>query len=118
MRSANYFLSRNVVREISFHYLQVFPPARYYNLMMMMMMTTTTMMMMMMMIIIIIIIVVVVIFIIFLIISILRRSICHHHLLQKCNVTASFKGEWLQKTGVEVAAQHGDTLRLLSWRRK
>ena len=57
------------------------------------------MMMMMMMII-----VVVIVVIIFLIISILRRSTCHHHLLQKSNITASFKGEWLQKTGVEVAA--------------
>ena len=110
LRSANYFLSRNVVREISFHYLQVFPPARYYNLMMMMMMMmmmtmmmTTIMMMMTMMMIII------VIYIIFLIVSLLRRSICHHHLLQKCNITASFKGEWLQKTGVEVTAQPGDT---------
>ena len=63
-----------------------------YNLMMMM-----------------IIVVVVVLIIIFLIISILKRSICHHHLLQKCNITASFKGEWLQKTGVEVAAQPRDT---------
>ena len=27
----------------------------------------------------------------------------------KCNITASFKGEWLQKTGVEVAAHPGDT---------
>ena len=62
-----------------------------YNLMMMMM------------------IIVVVLIIIFLIISILKRSICHHHLLQKCNITASFKEEWLQKTGVEVAAQPRDT---------
>ena len=115
LRSANYFLSRNVVRKISFHYLQVFPPARYYNLMMMMMMMmmmmtmmmmTMTMMMTTMMIIII---VIIVIYIIFLIVSILRWSIYHHHLLQKCNITASFKGEWLQKTGVEVTAQPGDT---------
>ena len=65
-----------------------------YNLMMMM---------------IIVVVVVVVLIIIFLIISILKRSICHHHLLQKCYITASFKGEWLQKTGVEVAAQPRDT---------
>ena len=80
-------------RSGSFHYLQVFLPARSYNLMMMM----------------IIIVLVVVLIIIFLIISILKRSICHHHLFQKCNITASFKGEWLQKTGVEVAAQPRDT---------
>ena len=81
-------------RSGSFHYLQVFPPARSYNLMMMRMMM---------------IIVVVIVVIIFLIISILRRSTCQHHLLQKCNITASFKGEWLQKTGVEVAAHPGNT---------
>ena len=38
------------------------------------------------------------------------RKISFHYLelFQKCNITAKSKGEWLQKTGVEVAAQPGD----------